>query len=78
MELKAHVRFSKSMSIIRLTVSMSVRLSVNFSHFHLYLHNHWANLNRLKVGRTDKTFLVKGIKICLNEVLRPILGDEKS
>ena len=41
--MKTHVRFSKRMSNIRLTVSMSVRLSVNFSHFHLYLQNHWAN-----------------------------------
>ena len=30
----------------RLSVCLSVCLSVNFSHFHLLLQNHWADLNQ--------------------------------
>ena len=42
-ELKAQVSFSDHLSSV---VCLSVRLSVNFSHFHLLLQNHWANFNQ--------------------------------
>ena len=52
-ELKAQVSFSDHLSSI---VCTSVRLSVNCSHFHLLLQNHWANFNQT----WHKVFLVKG------------------
>ena len=50
LELKAQVSFSDHLSsVVCLSVRPSVRpsvcLSVNFSHFHLLLQNHWANFN---------------------------------
>ena len=42
-ELKAQVSFSDRLLSV---VSPSVRPSVNFSHFHLLLKNHWANFNQ--------------------------------
>ena len=42
-ELKAHMSFSDHLSSV---VCLSIRLSVNFSHFHLLLQNHWANFNQ--------------------------------
>ena len=42
-ELKALVSFSDHLSSV---VCLSVRLSVNISHFHLLLQNHWANFNQ--------------------------------
>ena len=45
-ELKAQVSFSDHLSsVICLSVCPSIQLSVNFSHFHLLLQNHWANFN---------------------------------
>ena len=42
-ELKAQVSFSdRLLSVVR----PSVCSSVNFSHFHLLLKNHWANFNQ--------------------------------
>ena len=31
---------------VRLSVGLSIRLSVNFSHFHLLLQNHWTTFNQ--------------------------------
>ena len=45
-ELKAQVSFSDHLSSVRPSVCLSVCLSVNFSHFHLLLQNHWANFNQ--------------------------------
>ena len=50
-ELKAQVSFSDHLSSVvclsvHPSVCLSVRLSVNFSHFHLLLQNHWANFNQ--------------------------------
>ena len=46
-ELKAQVSFSDHLSsVVCLSVCLSVHLSVNFSHFHLFLQNHWANFNQ--------------------------------
>ena len=46
-ELKAQVSFSDHLSsVVCLSVRPSVCLSVNCSHFHLLLHNHWANFNQ--------------------------------
>ena len=46
-ELKAQVSFSDHLSSgACLSVRLSVCLSVNFSHFHLLLQNHWANFNQ--------------------------------
>ena len=45
-ELKAQVSFSDHLSSVCLSVCLSVRPSVNFSHFHLLLQNHWANFNQ--------------------------------
>ena len=46
-ELKAQVSFSDHLSsVVYLSVCLSVRLSVNFSHFHLLLQNHRANFNQ--------------------------------
>ena len=46
-ELKAQVSFSDHLSsVVCLSVRLSVRPSVNFSHFHLLLQNHWANFNQ--------------------------------
>ena len=46
-ELKAQVSFSDHLSSgVCLSVRPSVCLSVNFSHFHLLLQNHWANFNQ--------------------------------
>ena len=42
-ELKAQVSFSDHLSSV---VCLSVRLSINFSHFHLLLQNHWDNFNQ--------------------------------
>ena len=42
-ELKAQVSFSDHLSSV---VCLSVRLSVNFSHFHLLLQNHWGKFNQ--------------------------------
>ena len=42
-ELKAQVSFSDHLSSV---VRLSVCLSVNLSHFHLLLQNHWANFNQ--------------------------------
>ena len=44
----------------------SVRLSVNFSHFHLLLRNHWADFNLW-----HKASLINVIRVCSNEVRRP-------
>ena len=44
----------------------SVRLSVNFSHFHLLRRNHWANFNLW-----HKASLINVIRVCSNEVRRP-------
>ena len=44
---------------VRLSVCLSVCLSVNFSHFHLLLHNHWANFNqtwhKASLGKGDSS-----------------------
>ena len=46
-ELKGQVSFSDHLSsVVCLSVRPSVCLSVNFSHFHLLLQNHWANFNQ--------------------------------
>ena len=46
-ELKTQVSFSDHMSsVVCLSVRPSVCLSVNFSHFHLLLQNHWTNFNQ--------------------------------
>ena len=46
-ELKAQVSFSDHLlSVVCLSVRLSFRPSVNFSHFHLILQNHWANFNQ--------------------------------
>ena len=56
-ELKAQVSFSDHLSsVVCLSVSLSVRLSVNFSHFHLLLQNHWTNFNQT----WHKAFLGEG------------------
>ena len=67
-ELKAQVSFSDHLSsVVCLSVCpfvcLSVRPSVNFSHFHLLLQNHWANFNHT----WHKAPLVKGIQVSSNE-----------
>ena len=63
-ELKAQVSFSDHLSsVVCLSVCPSVRLSVNFSHFHLLLPNHWANFNQTWHNES----LGEGDSICSNE-----------
>ena len=64
-ELKAQVSFSDHLSSV---VCLSIRLSVNFSHFHRLLQNHWANFNQTKYTKYP---WVKGIQVCSNEGPRP-------
>ena len=56
-ELKAQVSFSDHLSSV--VCRLSVRLSVNFSHFHLLLQNHWANFNqtwhKASLGEVDSS-----------------------
>ena len=46
LELKAQVSFSDHLVVRRLSVLLSVCLSVNFSYLRLLLKNHWANFNQ--------------------------------
>ena len=63
-ELKAQVSFSDHLSSVvclsvRPSVCLSVRLSVNFTHFHLLLQNHWAKFNqtwhKASLGKGDSS-----------------------
>ena len=60
-ELKAQVSFSDHLSsVVCLSVRLpSVCLSVNFSHFHLLLQNHWAVFNqtwhKVSLGEGDSS-----------------------
>ena len=66
-ELKVQVSFSDHQSSVCLPVCSFFRPSVNFSHFHLLLQNHWAIFNQT----CTKYPWVKGIQVCSNEGQRP-------
>ena len=59
-ELKAQVSFSDQFLSV---VCPSVCLSVNFSHCHLLLKNHWANFNQIV---TRLSFLI----LCIHDVIK--------
>ena len=65
----AHVSFfDHSFSVVAAVVVVVVVVVVlNFSHFLLYLQNHWANSTRL----STKYPWVKGIQVCSTERLQP-------
>lgn len=54
-ELKVQLRFSdRLMSVVRPTVCMSVRLSVNFSHFDIFSRTNGPNFTRLGTKHLNK------------------------
>ena len=68
-ELKTQVSFSDHLLS---GVCQSVRLSVNFSHFHLFLQNHWTNFNqtwhKASLGKGDSS-LFKGDALFQREIV---------